>query len=162
MGSDGFTSCTTADHATRCSCQAGQLCGICDAPNLPSTEQHMTTPLIPYWHPHPHTAIAGQELCSICGERLDEPKPTTFTLRQRTQISHAFDAGNSDSVYGKSKVRKMQPHERAAYILGFYSSFELSEIPDRPCYDAAYNSPAGRYCVEAGFIDSRADAAEGK
>lgn len=30
MGNDRYTSCSSADYVTRCSCQANQMCSVCD------------------------------------------------------------------------------------------------------------------------------------
>lgn len=88
-----------------------------------------------------------------------------FTDEQKTEISHAFDDGNYDHAYVSESLRDevdldgMPEHERAAYVLGFFSSLTLEEIgSDRDLFDECYWSPAGRYVVEvARYCDDRSD-----
>lgn len=88
-----------------------------------------------------------------------------FTLDERTAISNAFSAGNYANAYetdlldvalGVCERQEYTEHERNAFILGFYASYALSEIFDRDDYDAAYYSPVGEACRDAGYIDDRA------
>ena len=86
-----------------------------------------------------------------------------FTLDQRTEISRAFDAGNYANAYTSADlddhdIDAMVGHERAAFVLGFFSSYSLDEIgADRETYDECYFSSAGRAVVGAGFCDDRSD-----
>jgi len=105
-------------------------------------------------------------VCQGCYDRM----PTQFclvhglTFDQRTEISRAFDAGNYAHAYetedlAETDVEDMQPHERAAFVLGFFGSLTLDEIgSDREAFDEAYFSPTGRYVVEvAKYTDDRTD-----
>ncbi len=95
-----------------------------------------------------------------------------FSLAQRTEMSREYSAGNYDSHYAVTTlddldVVAMAPHERAAYVLGFLSSYELSEMStyQRELFDSAYRSSAGRYLVKvAKYAGDRTEdyAAEGK
>lgn len=83
-----------------------------------------------------------------------------FTVDEKTEIGNAFAAGNYASAYEGPELPDdldgMPEHERAAFILGFYSSCELHEIGDREEFDAAYHSDAGRYVVDvAGYCEDR-------
>ena len=87
----------------------------------------------------------------------------TWTLDERTEMSRAFYAGNYANAYETTdllaceEIEDMSEHERAAFVLGFFGSYERSEMgSDVETYDAAYWSPAGRYVVlEARYTDSR-------
>lgn len=88
-----------------------------------------------------------------------------FTLDQRTEMSEAFSAGNYANAYettdlSETDYHEYQPHARAAFVLGFFGSYSLSEIggDERDEFDEAYHSPAGRYVVEvAKYTDDRAE-----
>ena len=89
----------------------------------------------------------------------------TWTLDERTQMSRAFDRGNYANAYESTNLEdfdldEMTPHERAAFVLGFFGSYALSEIgsDERDAFDEAYWSPAGQYVVhDARYTDSRDD-----
>ena len=95
------------------------------------------------------------------------PQPLReFTLDERDEISRAFNSGNCANAYESTDLDtftddldEMKPHERAAFVLGFFGSYALDEIiSDREVYDEAYWSDAGRYVVNvAKYIDDRAD-----
>lgn len=77
----------------------------------------------------------------------------TFTVDQCTEISQAFSAGNYANAYETQDIEAcgiedMTPDYRAAFVLGFFDSYELDEIgSDRELFDECYWSPAGRYVV---------------
>jgi hypothetical protein len=55
-------------------------------------------------------------------------------LQLVTERSQAFDAGNYDGAYGGDENTCAPPavyrsHQRDGYVLGFFSSYELSEAP---------------------------------
>lgn len=108
----------------------------------------------------------------------------TFTDSERDSMSRAFDAGNYASAYESNDLETAleafneetdddceacldgdrhahrSDHERAAFVLGFYSSHALHEIPAgmRDEFDAAYFSDAGQYMVKvARYCDDRTD-----
>lgn len=90
----------------------------------------------------------------------------SLTLDQRTEISNAYSAGNYANSYETNDLDACDqhvemgiPHERIAFILGFFASYELDEIPgeSREDFDSAYHSEIGRYVVRSGYCDSRAD-----
>lgn len=85
-----------------------------------------------------------------------------FTLDEKTEISHAFNRGNFANAYESTSIEDfdlddMTPHERAAFVLGFFGSYTLDEIgSDREIFDDAYFSAAGQYVVrEARYTDPR-------
>ena len=88
-----------------------------------------------------------------------------WTVDERTEMSRAFDAGNLGNAFESTdledfELSDMSEHERAAFVLGFFASYELSEIggSDRDTFDEAYWSGPGQYVVNvAGYCDSRAD-----
>jgi hypothetical protein len=86
-----------------------------------------------------------------------------FTVDEKDTIRRAFDRGNFTCAYETQDLSdfgldEMSAHERAAFVLGFFSSYSLDEIDDRETYDESYWSPAGRYVVNvARYIDSRDD-----
>jgi len=66
-----------------------------------------------------------------------------------TKLSHAFDAGNYDAAYTSEDLQTaLNSYTRAyegpyyhAYVLGFFSSYELNEVPignDRDDYVRAH------------------------
>lgn len=91
-----------------------------------------------------------------------------FTLDEQTEISRAFDRGNSANAYAwlaDCDLEDMPAHERAAFVLGYYSSYALSEIGPREIFDECYFSDTGQYVVTiAKYIDDRSDeyAADGE
>lgn len=96
------------------------------------------------------------------GPKMTDTK--IWTIGEMTAISYAFDAGNYASTYETTDIGAcdetddMTDHELAAFVLGFYSSYALSEIDDRELFDEAYHSEAGRYVVNvAGYCDDRSD-----
>jgi hypothetical protein len=82
--------------------------------------------------------------------------------------SRGFDAGNFANAYVSEDyetafAKDTGPKEHEAYcvgfILGFFGSYELYEIPS-DCLDmymAAYFSEDGKAVVEAGYIDPRTE-----
>jgi hypothetical protein len=92
---------------------------------------------------------------------------TEQELQKALEISHGFDAGNYASAYETEDLETAlapmvhqdpSPEYRAAFILGFFSSYSLHEIPssDRDAYDDAYWSEAGKAVIAAGYCDDRA------
>jgi hypothetical protein len=86
----------------------------------------------------------------------------------QTSISRGFDAGNYANAYETqdlesalemSNADEQSPEFRSAFILGFFASYELDEIPssNREEFDDAYWSEAGKAVVAAGYCDSRED-----
>lgn len=82
-------------------------------------------------------------------------KRRSLTVDEKTALSHGFDAGNSDNAYASDdfdkarRGRKPRSHPGpwwCGYILGFFSSYETSEVPrkQRGRLIAAY-----RKCGEA-------------
>ena len=87
-----------------------------------------------------------------------------FTIDQRTEISNAFSAGNYANAYEGTDIEdfdieEMPAHERAAFVLGFFASYEFSEMSgdERATFDECYWSDAGRAVIAAGYCDDRAD-----
>jgi len=89
-----------------------------------------------------------------------------FTLRQRDEMSSAFDRGNYANAYESTNLEDhdldlLSAHERAAWVLGFFGSYTLEEIGaggDRETFDECYYSPAGRYVVNvAKYTDDRTE-----
>ena len=88
-----------------------------------------------------------------------------LTTRQKTEISRAFDRGNYANAYESTDLESfdldaMPEHMRAAFVLGFFASYELDEIgsDERETFDECYWSVAGRYVVtEAKYCDDRHD-----
>lgn len=86
-----------------------------------------------------------------------------FTLDEKTEISSAFSAGDYANAYEGEDLESMldsnelNEHERAAFVLGFFSSYSLDEIgSDREIFDECYFSKAGRYVVQvARYTDDR-------
>ena len=88
-------------------------------------------------------------------------------------VSRGFDAGNYANAYetqdyekglkkaGKEAVpRALRGAYLAAYTMGFFGSYELSEMGEyRGAYLEAYRSEGGQACLEAGYCDRR-DASE--
>lgn len=90
-----------------------------------------------------------------------------LTLEQKTEISRAFSAGSFADAYetndlDNTHVEDLPEHERAAFVLGFFSSYTLDEIgSDREIFDECYFSEAGKYIVnEAGYCDDRTEEYE--
>lgn len=88
----------------------------------------------------------------------------TYTTLQTHEISRAFARGNYANAYESTDLADydldgMTRHERAAFVLGFFSAYALDEIGfDRDEFDGAYWSDAGQYVVNvARYCDSRED-----
>lgn len=81
------------------------------------------------------------------------------------KFERGWVAGNYANAYGGEDLDESHDNERelelnndawyAGYVLGFYSSYALHEVPDeyRERYVGAFQSEAGRLALEAGFID---------
>jgi hypothetical protein len=96
----------------------------------------------------------------------DEKEPEI--LDGPTAASNGFDAGNYANAYEGSDLSEALEYHglddrpetdtyRAAFILGFFSSYELHEIGDREEYDAAYFSDAGQHVIASGYCDDRTE-----
>jgi len=84
------------------------------------------------------------------------------------RLSQGFDAGNYCSSYETEDYTKAmamrdlkgsgKPYA-TAFILGFFASYELHEIPEthRDEYVEAYRSEPGQRVLELGYIDPRED-----
>lgn len=81
-------------------------------------------------------------------------------------LAHGFSAGNYANAYEtedlevaiqKRNVATRSEAYRAAFILGFYGSYELHEIPlsHRDAFDEAYHSDYGHGVLELGYTGSR-------
>ena len=81
-------------------------------------------------------------------------------------ISHGFDAGNYANAYDTQNLEDAWAQRNAllesedwgaAFLLGFFSSYELHEIPGdaRDRFDEAYYSDAGQRVLELGYTESR-------
>lgn len=86
-----------------------------------------------------------------------------MSANRDTLLSRAYDAGNFCNAYetenySKAKlirrVDQKSPDYRAAFILGFFSSYEIHEMSHPDSYQAALDSEAGQRCVELGFVDA--------
>lgn len=88
-----------------------------------------------------------------------------FTLDERTAMSQAFSSGDTANAYGSTNLENfgvdaMPEHVRCAFLLGFFSSYSLDEIPGdcRELFDECYWSRAGRYVVTvAKYTGDRAE-----
>ncbi len=79
------------------------------------------------------------------------------------QLSSGFDAGNHANAYDTTDLDEAlavlspnrSPAFLAAFVLGFYSSFEQAEVPctHAQAFAEALASDAGRRCVELGYRD---------
>lgn len=102
---------------------------------------------------------------------------TDQELAFATACSQGFDAGNYANAYDSTDldlaiesaeidpdVDPSRPGYRHAFILGFFASYALHEIPGeyRDEYDQAYHSAAGQHCAAAGYLDSREDEYAGE
>jgi hypothetical protein len=92
-----------------------------------------------------------------------------------TTISRGFSAGNYGAAYDgldlEASLEKAQVEHgiagtpqaysvafRTAFILGYLSSYELSEMgSDADAYLEAYHSEVGARCLAAGYIDAHED-----
>lgn len=83
-------------------------------------------------------------------------------------LSRGFDAGNYAAAYVSTDYMvafdaDTGPKELeaycAAFVLGFFSSYEVHEIPEdyREMHEAAYRSKYGAAVLEAGYIDKIAE-----
>ena len=78
-------------------------------------------------------------------------------------ISTGFDAGNYAAAYVSEDLEtamadrpEMENEAYAAgFVLGFFSSFELHEIPagDAEVYEDALYGPYGKLAVQQGWVD---------
>jgi len=82
------------------------------------------------------------------------------------ELSHGFDAGNYCNAYETQDIedalvmRDVRDHSKAyrnAFILGFFSSYELHEIPgmDQHRLIDAYHSEDGTRVLELGYTEAR-------
>lgn len=133
-------------------------CSKCRAPVCPRCLDE--NPGTPGGSPDaPHTGPFTAELCDAC------EAVTRLTLDEKTAIGHSYDRGNYDSAYAGQEINHdlvadMKPHNRAAYVLGFFSSYTLDEMcsEDREIFDECYFTPVGQYIVHVvGYCDDRAD-----
>lgn len=78
-----------------------------------------------------------------------------------SSLSRGFDAGNYASAYETTSynyaVASLSMNRSAAYLaaftLGFFSSYELSEMGEHAdTYTDALNSVHGRRCIELGYV----------
>ena len=120
------------------------------------------------------------EASEVWAELVDQIADIEATDRSLA-VSNGYDAGNYCNAYECSDLEtalgRMEARDawrsanvapihrewyRAAFILGFFASYENHEIPadafDEFC--EAYLSPAGKYCVDAGYCDARDLSAE--
>ena len=88
----------------------------------------------------------------------------TFTLDEKTAMSHGFSRGNYANAYesmdlGRFDLGAMTEHYRAAFVLGFFGTYTRDEMgSDVDVYDAAYWSDAGQYVVTvAKYTDERTE-----
>lgn len=79
-----------------------------------------------------------------------------------TDLSRGFDAGNYAAVYETSDYSEAiarlslnrSPAYHVAFTLGFFSNYTLEEIgEDLDAYMRALGSPAGKRCLELGYLD---------
>lgn len=80
------------------------------------------------------------------------------------EVSLGFDAGNYANAYETQDYDKaiasLSPNRSPAYVaaftLGFFSTYELSEMGAHwEAYRQAYFSETGRACRAAGYVDIR-------
>jgi len=88
-----------------------------------------------------------------------------LTIKQKTDVSHGFSAGNFASAYqggfliqAINRIGEDAPKTTEyvmAFCVGFYASHEPREVPacDRRLWEVATESEAGRACVAAGYVD---------
>jgi len=83
-----------------------------------------------------------------------------------TRLSQGFSAGNYCNAYETEDLGQAFEQRdlegsgedyRTAFIMGFYASYELREIPGlyRCFFDDAYHSELGQRVLELGYCDSR-------
>lgn len=80
------------------------------------------------------------------------------------ELSHGFSAGNYANAYQTEDLGEVsevldaneEPY-RHAFILGFFSSYELHEIPGdaRERFDEAYHSDNGQRVLALGYTEPR-------
>jgi hypothetical protein len=87
-------------------------------------------------------------------------------------VSRAFDDGNYANAYETNDYddaierlaltlekrcrEELRDSYRAAFTLGFFGSYELSEMGEHAdAYREAYAHPGGQECVRAGYCDAR-------
>jgi hypothetical protein len=101
--------------------------------------------------------------CESCGGSLvvGEDGPCVCAV-----LSRAFDAGNYCNAYETNNLAEAEEKHKtesegeaymAAFLLGFFSSYELEEIPYdvRDIHEEAYNSKYGKVVLKRGWIDPR-------
>jgi hypothetical protein len=78
------------------------------------------------------------------------------------EVRRGFDAGNYANAYESTDLESVEldcesDAYRAAFVLGFFASYELNEIPSdaREAFDSAYRSEFGAIVLAAGYCDSR-------
>jgi len=83
-------------------------------------------------------------------------------------LSHGFSAGNYCNAYeteelsaglAQRNVTTASEAYRAAFIMGFFGSYELHEISDdaRERFDEAYHSDHGKRVLELGYTEARSE-----
>jgi len=86
-------------------------------------------------------------------------------------VMRSFEAGNFANAYTSEDLDTAWKHTREiekfnneinnlnyhAFVMGFYSSYEISEIPIgyKETYLTAYHSDAGKECIKSGYCDPR-------
>lgn len=94
------------------------------------------------------------------GAEFNEPQ--AGLLMSNTDLSQGFDAGNYAAAYETSDYSEAiarlslnrSPAYHVAFTLGFFSSYTLEEIgEDLDAYMRALGSPAGKRCLELGYLD---------
>lgn len=101
--------------------------------------------------------------CNGCETCIRARFDANASTELATLVSRAFDRGNYASAYESGDLDsfdldEMSDYERAAFVLGFFSSHTLDEIgsEDREVFDECYHSLAGRYVVHvAKYCDPR-------
>ncbi len=98
--------------------------------------------------------------CDITGARIESAYAED--LARDADLSRGFDAGNYDAAYvsedfERALRKRGQRSEayHAAYVLGFFSSFERDEMggDGGEAFDEALASEHGQRCVELGYVD---------
>lgn len=78
-----------------------------------------------------YACLSEEQLDEAVRHGIYELRQADPDLQVKTERSRAFDRGNYAAAYESEVCRvpvEYDEHERAGYILGFYSSFELREI----------------------------------
>ena len=111
-------------------------------------------------------------LAAIKRATHQEPPNMIHDTDTDTALSRGYDAGNYSAAYDglsleagldkavtEGRIAGLDADVdsaafRAAFILGYYSSYELSEMgDDAETYLEALHSEHGRRCVELGWVD---------